>query len=175
MRNLKMDNIGVTLKGIEDVAEKELKGKKILERRIKFKGKIKNFKSAVKIYSLTKQIKFKEINEIIKNIEKLKFNFKGSVKVECSREGKHEFRSVDVEKGAYGIFGKRGFKIDYKKGKNIVYIDIFEDNCLIGILKKQEMQKREYRVRSNNKGISACLAFALLKLADYKSPRDVIV
>jgi len=169
-----MPYIAVCLKGLEEVAENEVKGKKIIEGRIKFSQKPKNFKSISAIYSLKKQFKFKKPEDILKEFKKLKIKIKKSFKVNCNREGKHKFKSVDVEK-LIGIYlQKQNHKLDFKDPDTVIYVDIVNNECLIGLLEKENLQKRNYRIKLNPETLNPCIAYAALKLINYKK-NDILV
>src|SRR3989344_4928701 len=169
-----MPYIAVCLKGLEEVAENEVKGKKIIEGRIKFSQKPKNFKSISAIYSLKKQFKFKKPEDILKELKKLKIKIKKSFKVNCNREGKHKFKSVDVEK-LIGIYlQKQNHKLDFKDPDTVIYVDIVNNECLIGLLEKENLQKRNYRIKLNPETLNPCIAFAALKLINLKK-EDILV
>ncbi|MBI2671357.1 hypothetical protein HYX16_00315 [Candidatus Woesearchaeota archaeon] len=169
-----MSYIAVCLKGLEEVAENETKGKKIIDGRIKFSQKPKNFKSISTIYSLKKQFKFKKQEDILKEFKKLKLKVKKSFKVNCNREGKHKFKSVDVEK-LIGIYlQKQNHKLDFKNPGTVIYVDIINNECLIGLLEKDSLQKRNYRIKLNPETLNPCIAFAALKLINYKK-NDILV
>ncbi len=165
-----MKYIAHTIQGIEEIAAKELKGMKILDKRIILNRKIppKNPRTINIIYSLIKKFKFNNIEEIKKEIEKINFKIKEPFKVECLREGQHDFKSVDIEKFAYYIITKKGCKLDYKNPSTTIFIDIFNDDCFLGYLIKDRICKRPYRVKINNQSINACLASSMIILSEPK-------
>ena len=169
-----MTYIAVCLNGIEEVTEKEIKGKKIFPGRVEFNGKIKEFRSVNKIYKLLKRFQFKEKEDILKEFKKLKIKIKKRFKIDCDREGKHDFKSVDVEKLIGVYLQKKSFELDFKEPETIIFIDILYNDCLIGLLVKDELQKRDYRVKLNPDTLNPCLAFTALKLCDYKKG-DILV
>lgn len=166
--------VAYTVNGIEDVAEKELKGKKIFPQRIKFSKQKKEYRSVNRVIKILKIFTFKDPDDILNQINNIKFSFKGSFKVECERRGNHNFRSIDIEINAGRIIIKKGFKVDLKKPSNVVFIDVFENNCMVGILIKDRLCKRSYRLKINNKSINACLAYALLKISDVKKTESIL-
>ena len=169
-----MKYIAVCLKGLEEITEKETKGKKILESRIQFSAKPKNFKSAIKVYKLLNQFKFKEKEEILNNFKTLKIKIKNRFKVECNRKGQHNFKSVDIEKLIGIHLQKQNYKLDFKTPETIILIDILDNNCLIGLLEKDNLQKRNYRIKLNPETLNPCIAFAALKLINLKK-EDILV
>ena len=155
--------VAVCLKGTEDIVAEDLKGKKLIDGRVVF-SKGSNFGGVNKVYSLLDNFKFKELDEIVERISKLKFKFKGSFRVDCNREGEHDFDSCMVEHAVGELIYKKGFKVDLKEPRNRVYVDIIDDNCLVGLLEKDKLCKRDYRVRISNQGLNACLAYCMLRI-----------
>lgn len=155
--------IAVCLKGTEDLIAKDLKGEKILDGRISF-DKSKNLGGVNVVYELIEQFKFKDYEDLIKKVSKLKFKFKGSFRVDCKREGEHDFDSGMIERGVGELIYKLGFKVDLKEPKNTIYVDIINDNCLIGVLEAKDLCKRDYKAKVSNQSLNACLAYFMLKL-----------
>lgn len=176
-----MGYVGICLRGLEEVAEKETKGKKIYSGRVSFLGESlskklskKNFGSLLTVYKLSKKFNFKEKEDILEEFKKLKIKVKKSFRVKCNREGEHNFKSVDVEK-LIGIYlQKKGHKLDFKEPETIIFVDVVDDFCLIGLLEKDELQKREYRVKLNPETLNACIAYSALVLSEYKK-NDILV
>jgi len=164
-----MEYITATIEGVEDICAKELDGKKVCKGRVIGNKLKKNTKSADTIYKLIKKFKFKDLEDLEAKISKIDFLTKGSFKVVCKRKGNHRFRSMDVEKAVGEIIYKKGHKVNLKDPKNIIYTDIIDNVCLVGFLVLDKLCKRRYRVKINNQGINACLAFSLLKLIRYKN------
>ncbi len=175
-----MSFIGICLNGLEEIAEKETKGEKIYSGRVSFKlfpKKLKQkgyFKSLLTVYKLHKKFHFKEPEDILNEFKKLKIKVKKSFRVKCNREGTHDFKSVDVEK-LLGIYlQKKGNKLDFKEPETVIFVDVIDDFCLIGLLEKEELQKREYRVKLNPETLNPTIAYAALVLSDYKK-NDILV
>lgn len=166
--------ICITINGVEDISAKEVKGKKILEKRVLFKKELKDYKSIDIVYKLIDKFEFSNFEDLIEKLIEIKFKIKDSFKVECNREGVHNFKSVDVQKEINEFLIKKGYKLDYKNAKTVIYIDIFDNNCLVGYLIKGNLHKRFYRIKINNQSINACLAYILLKLSNYKK-NDILV
>ena len=190
-----MDYVAICLKGLEEIAEKETKGKKILPGRILFKkilgkissknekslkGKTKakknsiNFGSVNIVYKLIKRFEFKEQEEILEQFKKLKIKVKKKFRVDCHRDGTHSFKSVEIEKLIGVYLQKKNLELDFKEPETVIFVDIYENNCLIGLLEKDELQKRDYRVKLNPDTINPCIAFSALSLIKYKKG-DILV
>ena len=155
--------IAVCLKGTEDIIAKDLKGKKLLDGRIAF-TKSKNLSGVMVVYDLIEQFKFKDYEDLIKNVSGIKFKFKGSFRVDCKREGEHDFDSGMIERGVGEIIYNAKFKVDLKNPDNTIYVDVINKDCLIGILEAKDLHKRDYKARINNQSLNACLAYFMLKL-----------
>lgn len=169
-----MDFIAICLRGLEEIAGSESKGKKILPGRVKFKGKVKDLRSVNTIYKFFKQFKFKNQEDILKEFQKLKFKIKKKFKVDCNREGNHNFKSVEIEK-LIGIYlQKKNYVLDFKEPETVIFVDIVDDNCIFGLLEKENLQKRNYRVKLNPDTLNPCVAFSALKLVDFKKD-DILI
>ena len=158
--------IGTTLIGLENILKQESNGKIICLGRVLF-SKNKNLKSATICYDYIKHFKFKDEKEIYDNISKIKPKFKGSFRVDCSREGKHNFGSQEIRERVGEIIYNEGHKVDLNYPKNIFYVDIINDFCLFG-KNPVNVGKRNYRVRSSKDSLNAALAFSLLKAGNFK-------
>ena len=158
--------IATCIQGFEDIAAKEVKGKKICPGRVSFNGNIRKFRTINNIYELFKEFKFNNIDDIIKQIIKFKLNKK--IKVQCKRTGTHNFKSVDVEKAVAKKLKNLGFELSYKNYKDILYLDIIENYCFIGKILKENLCKRSYRVKLSSSTLNACLVASILKLIDLK-------
>lgn len=167
-----MKYIAITARGLEDVSQDEIReilrvsSKKIFPGRILFSTAnlapfLKKTQSVIKIYELKQECK--TIDAI------LPFPVASPFRVVCSRQGSHDFRSYDVEKKIGALFFAQGNTVDLKYPKTIVFVDIFEENILVGIDKAPELlSKRSYRIKINNQSINACIAYGLVRLSGYK-------
>ncbi len=161
--------IGVTLIGLEEILKKEIKGKIVYPGRILFNKE--NSGASLLVYDYVKSFKFKDENEIYDKISKLKI--KKDFRVDCSRIGDHKFSSQDIREKVGEIVHNQGNKVNLKNPETLVYIDIIDDFCIIG-LNPEFIGKRKYRVRINNDTLNACLAYSLLKLAKF-NPKKVLL
>lgn len=171
--------VAVSLSGIEDIAAKEIKellnaeSENILDGRVLFNAEniegLKNSKSIDRVYFLLKKFNFKDAKEIYEEIKKI--DFKGSIRnkrfrVQCNRIGEHNFKSVEIEKNAGEAIFEKGFRVDLKNPDVIVYIEIIDNECLIGILNLDDLRKRDYRIKAVNM-INSCLAYSLVRLSRF--------
>lgn len=103
-------------------------------------------------------------------------------KVECEREGKHDFNSSVIEKSVGELIiehvtKKLGFspKTDMKNQDTTIYLYIVDRICYICIdFAGFDLGKRDYRIISYTPSLRAPNAYALLRFADYK-PKQVLV
>lgn len=176
-----MDVILKTIDGLEPIVLQEVKSsKKILPGTIQAKvsnsEKLKKLMSITKVYILIKKFKFKDKKEILNQKLNLKKYLKNSFLVRCEREGTHKFNSIDIERelGAK-LFKNYKIKVDFKAPETIVYVDIIENNCLIGIdLTPKPLSKRDYKVKTTSQTLNSCIAYALTKFAKWK-PSEVLL
>jgi len=168
--------IAKTINGLEDIAAKEVKGKIILPQTIAFSKPKKNPRAVNTIFELVKHTTFSSIQEITTAAESLtkKLKRKEIYDIRCSRKGEHPFKSVDVATEVGAMLREKGYIIDYKNSQKTIMIDIVNNHCILGILKQQEMCKRPYRVKYNNKSISACIAAALIMIANPKKTDSIL-
>ena len=174
-----MTYLGITLNGLENVASEEIKevvnGKIISQDRGKiiFSSKKNNFKDLRgidRVLSLIKEFNFNNIKEFEANIKDLDFSsVKDTFRVDCHRVGEHDFNSVDVARiiGEV-IFEKFGKKVDFKQPRSIIYVDILDGKCFIGIDLTGRLSKRDYRIKVHSSSINACLAYCMLRLSNLK-------
>jgi len=178
--------IATTLKGLENVVIEEIKNiikvksEKILDGRILFKTDkveklIEKTRTIISVYKLIKHTKFKTEKDILKSIEKEDFSFiKKDFVVKCKRKGDHKFVSADIERGLGGFLFNKGYKVNLKSPATIIYVEIINNEGLVGNLLAENLCKRKYRVKINSASINACLAAAMIQLSDVKKT-DVIL
>jgi len=172
-----MKYIAICIKGLEDVAIKEIKGllkvdaKKILDGRLEFEAKdvkklIEKSQSLVKVYELWGKLKFKDLDEIKNYVEKKKLKIDDKFKTSCHRDGEHDFNSQTVEREVGMVIDGQH---DLKDPEKIVFVDIMDSTFLFGLdLTKKLLSKREYRVKVSNQSINACIAYSMVRLSGYK-------
>ena len=126
---------------------------------------------------LLDNIEFKEKDEIIDKIKTIKFPYlKDSFVVRCERKGNHDFSSNDIEREAGEIiFKKFNIKVDLHNPAATIIIDIIDNQCFIGIdFTGISLNKREYRIRVSSNSLNPCLAYCLLRIADYDSKESLL-
>lgn len=179
-----MKAIAICIPGLEEITKIEIKellkskSEVIIPSRVSFD--IKNeedlaifvywSRSITKAYLLFDNFKFKSIEDITKKVEAIKFtNLNDSFAVRCIRSGEHDFSSSEVEK-AVGevIFHKYKNKVDLEDPSTTVLIDISDNNCFIGIdFCGDKLSKRSYRIKNIPNPTNPCLAYCLVRIADY--------
>ena len=168
-----MKYIGICFKGLEKFVSKLVNGIVIEKGRVSF-DKLDDLKYFSEVYEYIIEFKFKTLEDLIKKLKSVNVGVKGSLIVECKRDGTHEFRSLDVARGFGEILFEKGFKINLKEPENKIFVDVIENKCFVGILKVFNNCKREYRVKINNQGISGCLAYTLLKIGGLKKNETLV-
>jgi len=163
------------LKGVEDIVKEELgvNSKEIIPGRLEFETKkAKELRSVYVIYKLIDHFDFISLENIIRKVSSLDFSFitKDFV-VRCGREGGHDFNSLDVERKVGEVIFEKGHKVNLKS-KTVVYVDILDNHCFVGILVGKKLNKRKYRLRRHNQGIDACLAYSVVKMGKASSIFD---
>ena len=180
-----MKAIATCIEGLEDVTILEikeilkLKSNKFIPSKVLFEPKsekdlaafIYNTRSSVYVYLLLNNFIFNQKEDIINNIKKLSFNLKESFVVRCNRQGSHDFNSNDIEREAGAvIYDKTKIKVDLKNAFTTVIVDIIENNCFIGIdYTGIKLSKREYKIKNIPNNLNSCLAYSLVRLADYSA------
>ena len=158
--------IATTLIGLEKILAKECSGEVIIPGRVLF-TKNKNLRSVLIVYDYITYFKFKDEDEIYRNVSKIKLKFKGSFRVDCSRIGEHMFNSQEIRQNIGEIIYNKGYKVNLNKPDNIFYVDIINDYCFFG-KNPINLGKRNYRVRAGKDSLNAVLAYSLLKIANFK-------
>ena len=160
-----MKYIATCIEGLEEITEKETKGKTLLPGRILFE-KLKPLRSALQIYELVKQLKFKDLEDI-----KVKLPKQTTFAVRCKLQGEHKFNSKQVE---HQVGKDIEGKVNLTNPETTIIVDIINNDCLIGILKHKDLQKREYRIKTNPFTINTTIAYALTQLANIKKDETIL-
>jgi len=178
-----MKYVAVTLKGIEDLASAEVKSLlkstsvKIGDGRLLFDAKsLEKFSPTLvnRLYLYIAHFDFSSGQDIIVKCSKVKFSLKGSFVVRCSREGIHDFDSRIIERDVGGVIYNQGFKVNLENPDNTVVVDIVGKKCFLGILVRDNICKRPYRIKVFSSSINACLAAAAVKLAAVKKSDSIL-
>ncbi|MBI2101751.1 methyltransferase [Candidatus Woesearchaeota archaeon] len=179
-----MKGLAITSRGIEGTAAIEIKG--LINANCKQETgcvifDFRDFKdlcllcykcqSADRIAYLLGSFEFEDFFEDFRKfIDKLKFDkWIGESKkfrVECIREGKHDFNSVNVEGKAAGLIqGKfKNKKFDMKSHVIIFLVYIFDNKCYFGVdFSGFELNKRAYKIFLHSNSLRGTIAYALVK------------
>ncbi len=186
-----MKGLALTMNGLEDIAANEIKS--ILKTNTKkltgivlfdFKKETDlcklayNLRSVTKIIYLYKIFNFSTKKDLIKKISEINFSkfIKNSFVVKCNRLGNHNFNSNEIEREVGEvILEKYKTKVDLKNATTIIYLDINDTNCVIGIdFSGNLLNKRFYKVKNYRNSLNACLAFSLLKIAGWKTKETLL-
>lgn len=175
------------LKGLEDVCIKEIKeltkkkALKVCDGRIKSECTNKEIstlilylRSGLRVSRLLSTRRFDTIKDIANEAGKFVKEFELPIAVRCSRQGNQDFSSNDVEKTVGEILFNSGLKVDLENPKTTVLIDIIEDEFFVCILIKDNLNKREYRIRSTGQSINATICYALVRLSGWKSRKILL-
>jgi len=115
----------------------------IRKNETKYIGRVFLIEKSVKI-SKNREI-LKRIFEEILSLDKLR---KGETfVVRCRRRGKHNFTSQDVERELGALLEEAsGAIVDLKKPLKVVTVQIFQNQVFIGILRTDEIVRKEIRI-----------------------------
>jgi hypothetical protein len=170
-----MTFIGKTIKGLEKAAISETNGKLNSNGRVEFETLKKSYRTLESVYELLTSFKFKNLKDIIKETKKLKLNIKGTYKCKCSFESHDTLTSMEVEQACGKAIGEKN-PLDYspKDYKNIITIDIIENNCNIGISQPKTIPERIYRFNLHNQTTPATLAAAVINYLNIKKDENLL-
>jgi len=98
-------------------------------------------------------------------------------RVECIRQGTHEFKSVDVEARASGAILKKSknFSIDLKDYEIIFLLYIIDGKCYFGVdFAGFELNKRGYKIFLHPSSLRGTIAYALVRESGF-GKKDVML
>ena len=180
-----MKAISTTIQGLEDITIKEIKeilkvkAKIVSPSKVKFTteeiDKFNNLtRSSLNTYQLIDKLKFKNIEDIENKIKKINIDIKDSFVVRCHRVGNHKFNSLDIERRIGEIIYKKYKKrVEFENPETIVYIDILNNYCFIGL--NPSTFKRNYKLRTNFLTLNSSLAYSLVRTVDYKINEALLI
>tara|TARA_Y100000310_G_C20686427_1_gene819315 strand:+ start:2236 stop:3165 length:930 start_codon:yes stop_codon:yes gene_type:complete len=171
-----MTYIGTTIKGLEKAAIEETSGKKFLPGRVEFKSfsSKKTYLTLDKIYEMIASIKFSNLSGLLKKIKSLKIKTKGTFKCTCLREGEQDFNSMMLEQELGKIIEKNGGRYSRDKPANIIFLDVINNICSIGLLKQEDLSKRNYRLKLHSQTIPPLIASCLIKYLKIKDKDSLL-
>ena len=169
-----MSYIATTLEGLEPITEKEVKGKTILPGKVKCTSLPKSTNTIEQLYELLDHITFKSLEDITNNLKILSKLKEKTYNLVCNREGKHSFKSIDVQIKVAEVLRKNKIVVDFKIKDPTLYIDIKDKDCLVGILIKKDCQKRMYRVKLVADTLPPLIAHAAVLCAKLKKQETLL-
>lgn len=191
-----MQGLIITNKGMEYIAALEVK--ELLKAKaeqddfiVKFPIKKekdlvllkKKSRAASRILYLFGEVKVsKNIDSSVKNFIKVlksgymdKFLKNKIYRVDCQREGKHEFKSVDISKKIAEFLIKQGYKkVTFKNPEVSLYIFIDNKKGYIGIDVSGDISKRDYKIFNNARSLKGNIAYALVRESGYEKGKTLI-
>jgi len=156
-----MEYFAICLEGLEPVVKKELDGKKLFNGCLEVK-KTKNPKSIRTLCKYITHFKFNSKEDLIRKLN-LKFNHK-KLAIKSKRVGDHDFNSEFTLQEVIKILKNQKITPCFKD-KNTLYIYINKNNCILGYLIKDNLQKREWRIKRANNAVDSNIAYAMIKKA----------
>ncbi len=171
-----------TIPGLEDVTIAEVKeklgvsAKKITEGRVSFSdhSDAVNLRSISRLCLLLKRFRFGNEEDIYRRVRRIRFKIEEPFLVRCIRTGQHSFDSQTIAKNVGALIFECGYNVDLKNPKTTIIVDIVNELCIIGILLKDRINRRDYRIRINPASIDATVAYAMLRIGGYKKT-DILV
>ena len=184
-----MKALAITYKGMEDVTVREIseliKSSNIKPEQGAVIFDFEKFEdlfllcykaqSVIKILYLFDNFKIFDVKDI--KLQKTELIDKDiSFASRCIRIGEHNFSSRDVEVRVGEIIKKlTSAKVDLKNPDIPVLIYIYGNDCYIGIdFAGIDLSKREYRIYTNPVSLKGNIAYALVRIADYKKNEIII-
>lgn len=133
--------------------------------------------SVNKILCIFSNFKFKELNDIKKEIDKIDFSKwldkDKSFRVSCKIiENNISSQEINSEVGAFVIHAikkKNNYnqKVDLDNPDLIFFVYIFKDNCYLGIdFADFSLHKRSYKIFNHPRSLRGTIAYSLVRIAD---------
>ncbi len=188
-----VDVLGTTFKGFEKSAVlevREILGKKAapFTAGVVFSATDKEIaeicyktQSLKKVIKLFGEFSFNSLDEIKKNCTELKIDLKlfakKTFRVDCERQGNHEFTSQEVAAAIGQIILQLQPKtsVDLTNPELIVACSIQDNHCYLGIdFAGFDLSKREYKIYSQAHMLNAGFAYCALRFAGY-SGKEVLL
>ena len=117
------------------------------------------------IYKLITSFEFKDLKDIIKQINETEIVLSGTYKCMCKRTGKQDFNSMILEHEIGRIIDKKNKDLEYSRDdpETIIYIDVLDSKLNLGILKERNLSRREYRFHLHNQTTPTLVASSTIK------------
>ncbi len=180
--------------GVEDIVKKEVREKigrvKFIpfnfRGHVVFESKIKKYEKLFSLRSIHNAgilldfflMRKPEISEIRKKLERIDFsiiNEFGKFRASTSRYGKHNFKSIDVSRVVGEIVHERyKAEVDLENYDVIVKTKIIGRYCIVSLVLKNFLNRRDYFVFNHPAMIDAALAYSMVRLVKPKK-RNVLL
>ena len=176
-------SFAVCEKGLEDISVREIS--ELIDAKAIFQGTLLSFdvkklddlcflcyktQSLRRAGLLLSSFDFKTVEDIEKHFRKIDLlRAKGkTVTIECSRNGEHDFKSVDVEHALGKVIAECGGNAAYKNADVVYYVHIENEHCTIGIdFVGFDMALRDYKVFSHAASLKGTIAYGIVRIAGY--------
>src|SRR3989338_3300733 len=148
-----MKGLAITSKGVEEAASVEIK--ELISAHCRIESGCVAFENFFEEFKT-----FIEKTGFDEWVDKSK-----KFKVECIREGKHDFNSVNVEGKAAGLIQNKfkNKKFDIKSYDILFLVYIVNDKCYFGVdFAGFEMNKRAYKIFLHSNSLRGTIAYALV-------------
>ncbi|MBS3167157.1 hypothetical protein J4403_03025 [Candidatus Woesearchaeota archaeon] len=171
-----------TIQGLEEISIKEIKELLNISSKILYPGMLTfetktlediakltyHSQSLLKTGVLLQTGKFKELKDIVKEIKSTKLDWKyETFAIKSTRQGKHNFSSKEIEHEIGSII--KG-KVNLENPHTLFAIEIQDNNYLFGIdFAGFPLDKRFYRVKMSFSALNSIVAYAMIRLSDYKN------
>ncbi len=173
-----MPYLAITIPSISDIAQKELKeltghqAKELAPGYLLFESEniLEVREKAQSIFTIIVYHgngSFTALQDLLGQIGSYKLEIEGSFVVRCKRKGMHSFLSGDVEREAGKIFSSEKNKVDLKKPRQTIYIEINNQDFYWGLEIANNLWQRHYMARRHTQGVNSCVAYAMARLSGY--------
>ncbi len=117
----------------------------------------------------------KSFKKILNNVSLDKFLKKKIYRVDCQREGKHGFKSVELSKEIAEFLIEKGYEnVTFKNPEVVIYIFIDDKKGYIGIDFSGNISKRDYKIFNNSRSIKGNIAYALVRESGYDKGKTLV-
>src|SRR3989344_1783603 len=116
--------------------------------------------------------RFSSKEDIINQELKIKPFLKERFAIRCKRKGEHDFSSKDIEEE---LGAKIKAKADLGNPETLILVEIMHDQFLIGVdLAGFKLARRDYRVKTMPVSLHPCIAYAMLREAEWTAKKSLL-
>ncbi len=164
-----MKALAITNRGIEDISAKEIEGlisakTQIIDEGVLFEGKLEDI-----LFVCYKAQSLKKVLIVLYEGSVENFSLKNSELMKADTfvlEGKN---GKNDEEKIIGLLKKNEYKLEYKNPELHFFYTIVDDKLYFCIdISEEDLARRDYRMFLKAESYKGNIAFAMLKLADYK-------